>query len=79
MTYYYTLTKKDIQNIGLMPTKSNEYEAKQSGWTGEFYAIYEIIENKYGKFRNKKIIDGKDLTEEQKNYIYKCKCEELYY
>ena len=78
MTNYYKLTKKDIKKLNLQPTEAKNYGIEQSGWTGIFQTgIHEIIENQYGSFKGKELIDRKELSEKQTNYIMSvCQCEE---
>lgn len=80
MYYYYTLSKEDIIALGLEPTNSEEYVIAQSGWTGEFDCLVEIINiPRYGKFEGLPLIQGSELTDEQKDYIIRnCKCTERY-
>lgn len=76
MTYGYTLTKRDVTNIGLNPTNANEYYIEQNGWSGEFTELYALEMNEYGEFKGELITDK--LTYDQQTYIIKnCICSEF--
>lgn len=77
MTYVYTLNQKDIGSLGLKPTHADEYSIEQSGWTGSFSDLHEVVENEFGKFKGEVVISGTNLTNEQVDYITKnCNCME---
>lgn len=80
MTYVYTLTNEDLKVMGLEGTGADEYSINQSGWDGRFNKLEEWHKHEYesykggtfwGMKRGNVIVNGDELTEDQKEYIIK--------